>query len=121
MSDKVVAFKPAMPGEQVEAFEPTTGEQPTSRDGSTSAPGAQTLIRATPYQWIDPEKITPRDWLYGRIYIRKFVTATVAPGATGKDVAADRRSSLDDIRQGALGDHPSQAIKGLVDKSRRPV
>jgi hypothetical protein len=41
-------------------------------------------IQATPYQWIDPAKITPRDWLYGRIYIRKFVTATVAPGATGK-------------------------------------
>jgi hypothetical protein len=80
----VLAFKPAIPGEQVEEFEPTTGEQPTGRDGSTSALGRQTLIRATPYQWIDPEKITPRDWLYGRIYIREFVTATIAPGATGK-------------------------------------
>ena len=34
--------------------------------------------------WIDPANIPQRDWLYGRLLIRKFVTATVAPGGLGK-------------------------------------
>jgi hypothetical protein len=54
--------------------------KPDGQQADTDKP----VIKATSYQWIDPEKITPRDWLYGRIYIREFVTATIAPGATGK-------------------------------------
>jgi RecA-family ATPase len=34
--------------------------------------------------WIDPANIPLRDWLYGRLLIRKFVTATIAPGGLGK-------------------------------------
>lgn len=41
-------------------------------------------IKATPYSWIEPQKITPRDWVYGHLLIRKFLTATVAPGGVGK-------------------------------------
>jgi len=41
-------------------------------------------ITATPYEWIEPADITPRDWLYGHLLVRKFVTATVAPGGLGK-------------------------------------
>jgi AAA domain len=41
-------------------------------------------IRATPYVWVEPESIPLRDWLYGKHLIRKFVSATVAPGAVGK-------------------------------------
>ncbi len=42
------------------------------------------VIRATPYVWVEPESIPLRDWLYGNHLIRKFVSATVAPGAVGK-------------------------------------
>lgn len=41
-------------------------------------------LRAMPYQWTDPERIPMREWLYGRHLIRKFVSATIAPGAVGK-------------------------------------
>lgn len=41
-------------------------------------------IRATPYVWRSPEKIPPREWLYGRHLIRRFLSTTVAPGAAGK-------------------------------------
>jgi hypothetical protein len=41
-------------------------------------------VRAPQYQWTAPEKIPMRDWLYGRHLIREFVSATIAPGATGK-------------------------------------
>jgi hypothetical protein len=42
------------------------------------------LIVATPYVWTDPATIPLRDWLYGHILLREYVTATVAPGGVGK-------------------------------------
>ena len=41
-------------------------------------------ITATPFTWRDPSQIPPRCWVYGHHLIRKFVSLTVAPGATGK-------------------------------------
>jgi hypothetical protein len=41
-------------------------------------------IFATPYVWKNPATIRRRQWLYGYLLIRKFVTATVAPGGVGK-------------------------------------
>ena len=65
-----------------------TGSTGTSSGAGTSGAGAASpqpsLIPATPYVWIDPANIPQRDWLYGRVLIRKFVTATVAPGGLGK-------------------------------------
>jgi AAA domain-containing protein len=40
-------------------------------------------IVATPYVWTNPESIPLREWLYGH-RIRKYVTATIAPGGVGK-------------------------------------
>lgn len=42
------------------------------------------LITATPFVWRHPSEIPPRAWLYGRHFIRSFLSATVAPGAIGK-------------------------------------
>jgi hypothetical protein len=39
---------------------------------------------ATPYIWRDPATIPPRSWIYGKHYIRKFVSATIAPGGLAK-------------------------------------
>lgn len=41
-------------------------------------------VHATPYCWTDPRTIPTREWVYGRHLIRKFVSATVAPGGVGK-------------------------------------
>jgi hypothetical protein len=43
-------------------------------------------IHATPFEWINPVLIPPRAWIYGKHYIRKFVSTTVAPGGVGKTV-----------------------------------
>jgi hypothetical protein len=43
-----------------------------------------TLISATAFVWRDPAQIPPRQWIYGRDYIRGFISATVATGAVGK-------------------------------------
>ena len=41
-------------------------------------------IKATPFVLRDPSEIPPREFVYGRHYIRRFVTGTVAPGSVGK-------------------------------------
>ncbi|MCJ2030916.1 helicase RepA family protein [Methylobacterium sp. J-043] len=46
--------------------------------------GEAPRIRATPFRWRDPKTIPPREWLYGRHLIRRFLSTTVAPGAVGK-------------------------------------
>ena len=46
--------------------------------------GQRVLLRATPYSWPDCASIQPREWLYGRQLIRKFVSATIAPSGVGK-------------------------------------
>ncbi len=64
-------------------------ESPNHRqpDTLTVAPNQATqptLIRATPYVFTDPSTIPQREWLYGRLLLRKFVSATVSPGGIGK-------------------------------------
>src|SRR4051812_27530497 len=49
---------------------------------------AGSSISATPYAWRDPAMIRPRAWLYGRHYIRKFISGTVSPGGLGKSSLA---------------------------------
>ncbi|WP_247781114.1 AAA family ATPase [Bradyrhizobium sp. 170] len=39
---------------------------------------------AAPYIWTDPQNIPLRDWLYGRLLVRRFLTVTIAPGGVGK-------------------------------------
>ncbi|WP_296518716.1 AAA family ATPase [Rhodopseudomonas sp.] len=53
-------------------------------------------IHATPYKWKDPAKIARREWLYGHLLIRKFVTATVSPGGVGKSslIAAEALAAV---------------------------
>jgi AAA domain len=41
-------------------------------------------ITATPYAWRQPESLPRRDFLYGHLLVRKFLSATVAPGGVGK-------------------------------------
>lgn len=48
------------------------------------ADGQPIPIFATPYIWKEPDKISRREWIYGHLLIRKFVTATVSPGGVGK-------------------------------------
>lgn len=42
------------------------------------------VIIAAPYIWTDPANIPLRDWLYGRLLVRRFLTVTIAPGGIGK-------------------------------------
>jgi RecA-family ATPase len=39
---------------------------------------------ARPWKWRDPKSISPRQWLHANHYVRKFASATIAPGGVGK-------------------------------------
>jgi hypothetical protein len=56
----------------------------TPPPGTDTPPNARKPIRATPYTWKEPATIPQRDWLYGRLLLRKFVSATISPGGIGK-------------------------------------
>lgn len=59
---------------------------PAQSAEASESPAAATEPRivATPYVWTEPDKIPPREFLYGRRLIRKYPTATIAPGGVGK-------------------------------------
>ena len=52
------------------------------KSNGAAAPERETIFQQ--WQPINANEIEPRRWLYGRDYIRKFLTATVAPGGLGK-------------------------------------
>lgn len=45
-------------------------------------------LSPTPFEWVDPANIAPREWLYDNHLIRKFVSLTVSPGGLGKSSLA---------------------------------
>jgi RecA-family ATPase len=68
----------AFPGERAKS----TGADEVPVISSQSVPISS--ISATPYAWRSPESLPLRDWLYGHLLVRKFLSATVAPGGVGK-------------------------------------
>jgi hypothetical protein len=61
----------------------------TQQDGRQSDQGERrTSTAPTPYVANDPAKIPRRIWLYGRHYIRDFVSATIAASGVGKTTQA---------------------------------
>ncbi|QRM28683.1 AAA family ATPase [Microvirga sp. VF16] len=59
-------------------------QQPPRQERQQGAQKPQPLVSATPFKWRDPKTIPPREWIYGRHYIRQFASTTVAPGGVGK-------------------------------------
>jgi hypothetical protein len=49
-----------------------------------TAPAVDPKFTAKPFVWRDPKSIPPRQWLHAKHYIRRFVSATVAPSGLGK-------------------------------------
>ena len=65
-----------------------------------------------PFQWRDPSTIPCREWLYGRHYVRRFISATFAPGGVGK-------SSL--VLTEALAMASGKPLLGTVPKRRLKI
>lgn len=64
-----------------------------------------------PFVWKDPASLPRREWLYGRHYIRKFVSATFAPGGLGKSSLAVVEALAMVSGKALLGSRPSKALR----------
>jgi RecA/RadA recombinase len=49
-----------------------------------SSEASENTLQATPFIYRPPDTLPRRQWLYGRHYIRRFVSGTVATGGMGK-------------------------------------
>jgi hypothetical protein len=81
----------------------------TSNSNNGERPKADGIIK--PFVPFDPAALPPRQWLYGRHYLRRTVSATTAPGGFGK-------SSLDMVEaiamatcRNLLGEQPSERLR----------
>jgi hypothetical protein len=72
-----------MPKAQHNAPPPPTEEWAPS-DEPQPPEAEESRIEARPFEWIDPKTIPPRQWLYGRHYMRGMVSATAGVGGAGK-------------------------------------
>lgn len=72
------------------------------------------IITATAYAWKDPATIPRRDFVYGRHLIRKFVSATVAPGGVGKSSLEITEALAMVSGKDLLGVHPAGRSKVWV-------
>lgn len=58
--------------------------QPAGQGAAVAPKAPARPIDAAAFTLRDPRLIEPRDWLYRRIFIRRYVTGTFAPGAAAK-------------------------------------
>ena len=88
---------------------------------------AAPAIRATPYQWRELQEIRRRAWLYGRHYIRGFLSTTIGRPGLGKtdlaivesiDMAAARKildhQDRDPLRVWYLGEDTREELERRV-------
>lgn len=81
------------------------------RTASGSPSVVPATITATQFIWQDAFSIPPRQWLYGRHLIRKFVSATVAPGGTGKSALAIVDALAMSTGRGLIGAEPAAPLR----------
>ena len=65
----------------------------------------------TPFKFRDPKAIPRRQFIYGRHYIRQFLSATVAPGGVGKSSLAFVEAVAMATGRNLLGVQPPRALK----------
>lgn len=80
-------------------------------DDTTPAVAVAVRIRATPFEWCEPAKIPPREWVYGRHLIRRYVSTTVAPGGLGKSSLALVEAVAMVSGMDLLGERPTEPLR----------
>ncbi|HEY1474030.1 MAG TPA: AAA family ATPase [Pseudolabrys sp.] len=68
-------------------------------------------IAATPFTWVDPKTIPPREWLYRPHYIRKYASAIFSPGGGAKSSTLIAEVLAMVTRKSLLGIQSAQAFK----------
>lgn len=77
-------------------------------------PQPQPRLTPTPFVWTAPAQIPRRQFLYGRHYIRRFASATVAAGGTGKSSLSIAEALAIATGRDLLGISPDECVKGWL-------
>jgi len=97
-----------------EEFDPSSpdGDEPQDMGGSTSGSERHPppIIEARPYDWPDPSEMPRREWLYGKFYIRRYASATIAPGGVGKSSLTIAEAVAMVSGRPLLGEHISRPL-----------
>lgn len=75
----------------------------------------------TPFKWRDPATIPPRRWIYGKHYIRQFITATVAAGGIGKSSLEIAELLSIVTGRALLGVTPDEVVNGWLWNGEDPA
>jgi RecA-family ATPase len=100
MSDKILPFKPAMSGEQVEEFEPVNHEQ---KQSDQKLPALKVI---DPSQW-QGKVPPPQEWIVRELIPAKTVTLLFGDGGSGKSTIAVQLSIARDVGRDWLGMVPA--------------
>lgn len=71
-------------GHNGHSFEGYTQDKEGLRENPPRREAVIILFKPTPFSWKNPADIKPRDWLYAKHYIRKFVSCTIGRRGHGK-------------------------------------
>jgi len=83
----------------------------TTRSRANGHDKSGLIIRATPFEWIDPIMLPRRQWLYGRHLIRGFLSTTIAPGGYGKSSLIVGEALAMVTGHVLLGDQPAGQLR----------
>ncbi|CAO4195781.1 AAA family ATPase [Methylorubrum extorquens] len=97
-------FTPLPDDEEYDRF--ALPEDDTTPPAAVAAP-----IRAAPFEWCEPAKIPPREWVYGRHLIRRYVSTTVAPSGLGKSSLALVEAVAMVSGKDLLGERPTDPLR----------
>jgi RecA-family ATPase len=91
------------------AWEPAsaTGNKKTGAESSKSTK----LFVLTPFEPFDLASLPPREWIYGRHYQRRTVSATVAPGGFGKTTLCMVEAVAMATARNLLGEQPTERVR----------
>lgn len=80
-------------------------------DPTERVTGEAPVLKATPYLWRSPETLPKRDWRYGRLLVRKFLSTTVAPGGVGKSSLVTAEALAQASGKPLLGVRPERPLR----------
>jgi RecA-family ATPase len=79
------------------------------------------VVSATAFHWTDPANIPPRRFVYGRHYIRQFLSTTIAPGGVGKSSLGTVEALAMASGRGLLGIQPERPVRVWLFNGEDPL
>lgn len=106
---------------QLPAHDPETGEIIEVGIPTAKTEQHQPILSFTPYAWIEPGTIPPRRFVYGRHYIRQFLSTDISPGGIGKSSLAIADALAMAAHKDLLGILPTERIKVAYWNGEDPI